>query len=176
MKKKMIFTSCLLLVGITVVLIVASGSLSDDSFLERQNNKTTDTWSFEFKEADEKLAFLSEYLTMPSDIIDAEYHIVYHDNSAGMIPGPSDWDIRVALKVKPENIPLWLDGFTAVSPEEIDLIWWSELASGSISWSNANAEYYKRDNGFSYLVIFPDENVILKAISTMSYVVSKINE
>jgi len=167
-KKIIIITAaavCLLSVLLFTVIFVLR-------FIEPDNdepNKTTDTWSSEFTGIDEKLAFLTEYLIMPSEVLDAEYHIVYHDNSTGLIPGPSDWDVRVALKIKAEELPLWTDGFDGVSPNEIDLAWWNELPSDDISWDSAGAEYYKRESSFSYLVVFPDTGVILKAVSTSSY-------
>ena len=166
MKNKVFLLRSLILVGIAIAV------LASVFFREKQINKTTDTWSFEFEKVSDKLAFLSEYLIMHSKVIDTEYHIVYFDNSTGIIPAPSDWDIRVALKVKEEDIHLWLDGFTEVLAEEINLSWWDALVSYNIVFDDANAKYYKREGSFSYLVIFPDENVILKAVSTMSYNVS----
>ena len=143
---------------------------------EKEQNKTTDTWSHSFSNKNEKLSFLTEYLVANSEILNAEYHIVYHDNSNGMIPGPSDWDIRVALKIKPEDMSLWTNGFERITSSEIDLTWWDELATGDISWNDDNIDnidYYKRENRFSYLVAFPDEGYILKAISIMAYTIKK---
>lgn len=168
-QKKIIIISAAAICLLAVLLFAVVSVLRSAGSAGQEANKTTDTWSSEFASRDEKLAFLAEYLIMPSEVLDAEYHIVYYDNSTGLIPGPSDWDVRAALKVKPEDIPLWTDGLVAVSPEEIDLEWWVGLSSANILWDGDDAEYYKRENDFSYLVVFPNTGVILKAVSTMLY-------
>jgi len=130
---------------------------------------TTDTRSGSFTDAKEKRDFLLKYLIAPADIIDAEYHIFYHDNSKGLVPGPSDFDVRVALLIKPEDIPLWTEHFEEIPPDTIKLSLWDGLATDNISWDGYEATYYKRENAFSYLVVFKDANIILKAMSTMAY-------
>lgn len=132
-------------------------------------DRSTDTWSSEFTDPYDKLAFLSGYLISFSEILDAEYHIDYHDNSVGRLAGPSDWDVRVALKIKPKNIALWTAGYENSDPSQIDLDWWDALDSGEIVWDSKDAGYYKRPNSSSYLVAFPDSGIILKAVTTLSY-------
>ena len=145
------------------------------SLIEKEN-KTTDTWSYNFTDKEEKLSFLTEYIVAPSEILDAEYHIFFHDNSGGLVPGPSDWDIRVAIKIKPENIFLWTEDFEKTTSAEINLTWWNKLSTDYILWTdNANVEFYKRENKFSYLVVFKDAGIILKAMSTMPYLPSNSN-
>lgn len=168
-KKKIIIITAASICLLAVLLFAAVAVLRSAGSAEHEANKTTDTWSSEFASRDEKLAFLAEYLIMHSEVLDAEYHIVYFDNSTGLIPGPSDWDVRVALKIRQEEILLWTDGFTAIASEEIDLEWWDGLSSADIFWDGDDAQYYKRENDFSYLVVFPNTGVILKAVSTMSY-------
>jgi len=130
-------------------------------------DRTTDTWSHSFSDMDEKLAFFEEYLIAPSEVLDVEYHIEYHDNSKGAVPGPSDWDIRAALKIKPEDISLWTDGFSEIPTDEIELSWWDGLKTENISWEGRDFVYYQRPESISYLVVFPDAGVILKSVSTM---------
>ena len=168
----------IIIVVVSVVFILRWMQSFSVSMIEGLDNRTTDTWSSSFDNQEERLSFLYQYLSVPSnislgrplDIHDAEYHIVYHDNSTGLVPGPSDWDIRVALRIDPEEISIWTEGFEKIDSRKIDISWWDGLMSDNVSWgSPAGTECYKRENDFSYLVVFEDIGVILKAISTMAY-------
>jgi len=105
---------------------------------------------------------------MLSEVKDAEYHIIYCDNSGGLVPGPSDWDIRVALKVDPEDILLWTDGMKKLIPGQIDIDLWDELKTERLTWEEREwAEYWKRPGANTYLVVYPETGIILKIASTM---------
>jgi len=130
-----------------------------------KNNLSTDTWSSSFNNRDDKLSFLSRYLVSFSEILDAEYHIFYADNSKGLVPGPSYWDIRAALKVKSEDIPKWLDGYSVVSPDVINLDWWAKIRTDDITWTADDAKYYKRPNRMSYIVVFAEKGILLKRVT-----------
>ena len=129
-------------------------------------SKTTDTWSFEFDNKEEKLQFLLEYLIAPSEIYDAEYLIQYHDNGGGPASGPSDWDIRVALLINPHDLSLWLEGLEELPLGEIDLLWWAELETERLNWHDSNALSYRRPGQNVFLVAFPEQGIILKSMST----------
>ena len=168
--KTIIFRLALAISVVAVMCVIISIAFISHNLQNQAPNKTTDTWSTEFYSQKDKIVFLAEYLIMPSEVLDAEYHIVYYDNSGGVIPGPSDWDVRVALKIQPNDLPLWLDGFVSAPEKDINLSWWDELSSANFEWGNDGAEYYRRsDVSFSYLVVFPEAGVILKAVSTMAY-------
>ncbi|MDR0221385.1 MAG: hypothetical protein LBI54_08295, partial [Lachnospiraceae bacterium] len=98
-KRNIIIAAVILCVIVAAIFLI---SISFNLFrtVADQKNLTTDTWSNSFASKEEKRSFLAEYLVAPSEILDAEYHIVYHDNSTGRVPGPSDWDIRAALVIK----------------------------------------------------------------------------
>ena len=168
MKKSLSLTIAVILIA-AMLCACSSGQSNNSSSQSEQENLITDTWSSSFKDKDEKLAFLHKYLEEPSQILDGEFHIVYYDNSTGRVPGPSDHDIRVALKVNPEDINLWTPDFEEISADEVDISWWYGLAKEIISWDfNDGAVYYKRpDSNSSYMVIFPDQGIILKAFSTL---------
>lgn len=119
------------------------------------------------------MAFLNKYLIMPSEVLDAEYYIFYQDNSTGMVPGPSDWDIRVALKVKEADIPLWIEGMEEILPEQISENMWEDLKTESFTWErHETVKYYKRPESRSYLIVYPDQGIILKMMSTICTVKS----
>ena len=138
----------------------------------RQLGRSTDTLSSSFDDKDEKLAFLIEYLVMKSDVLDAEYHIFFQDNSGGLVPGPSDWDIRVAIKVDLEDVPLWTDGFMRLMHHQLDISMWDDLKSERFTWNEPeSAPNWKRPGSNSYLAIIPESGVILIRVST-TYILS----
>ena len=141
--------------------------LSACSIIGLRENRSTDTRSTDFKNFDEKIAFLKEYIQDPTEILDAEYHIMYWDNSSGLLPAPSDWDMTMAIKLNPQDIPQWLDGMHEVTKKEIDMSWWDELYPTLDSWNLGEpSAYYERDDSFSYLVLYRESNVILKSFTS----------
>ncbi len=143
-----------------------AGSAAESRSGER-DSYTTDSRSTDFESRDEKLDFLRKYLEMPSEVTDAAYHIVYQDNSQGAVPGPSDWEISVALQVNEGAIPLWTEGMKKILPQQVDNGWWEELKTPSFTWEiPGDAVYYKRPGSQSYLVVCPGTDIILKFFST----------
>ncbi len=128
-------------------------------------NLTTNTRSTQFSTDGEKLAFLKKYLTMYSDGEAAEYQIVYHDNSSGGVPGPSDWDMRVALKMAPEHLALWTADMQPIAPELVDLAWGYQLLPHEPRWKiQAKPLVYMRSNVI--VAIFPQQGILFKRIWT----------
>ena len=108
------FPACALL----VVFLAAACTGSDDL--------TTNTASSTFAVKAEKLAFLHRYVLSTPGLLDAEYSIVYKDNSGGMVPGPSDWDIRLAAHVDPDSALAWTAGMRE-DTLQASMASWSEL-------------------------------------------------
>ena len=159
-----LFALLILMLFLTSCSPIASPS----STAHEEHDRTTDTWSTSFESIEEKLVFLGDYITIFSEVQDAEYHIIYHDNSGGLIPGPSDWDIRVALKVAQEDIPLWTNGMKKLIPNQIDINLWGELKTERFTWGEPElVEYWKRPDSSAYLVVFPETGILLKIASTM---------
>jgi hypothetical protein len=100
-----------------------------------EKSRTTDTYSRDINSNAAKIAFLQEYLSTPSDILATEFHIVYHDNSGGLVPGPSDWDIQAVIKVAPDDLPHWQAGLTPLTAEGVDLAWAYVLLPTDPAWS-----------------------------------------
>jgi hypothetical protein len=126
---------------------------------------TTRTSSSQFSTQQEKLQFLKKYLTFYSDVYMAEYYIDFQDNSYGLVPGPSEWDIIVSLKVPKDSIKKWIDGFQKIEPNEIDLNVWDRLNLVPSKWSTkSKPAYYKRPDQMVYLVVY-DEGIIFKRVA-----------
>lgn len=101
---------------------------------ETRADKTTDTLSAQFANDAEKIAFLKQYLTLHSEIEGTEFHIRYYDHSMGLVPGPSDWDIQVVLKIAPENLSAWTSGWQLGSSQNVDLSWGYALLPQEPRW------------------------------------------
>jgi len=136
---------------------------------------TTDTWSTELENHDEKIQFLKEYVECPSEVLDAEYHIIFQDNSKGFVPGPSYWTVSAAIKINNSDIDEWTSDMEEVSKEQIDTNWWSNLniTDWNISdWNindwilNDSTACYKRPNESSYLVVYDEQGILLKYFYT----------
>jgi hypothetical protein len=128
-------------------------------------NLSTDTRSTQFSTDREKLAFLAKYLTLYSTVEAAEYHIVYHDNSSGGVPGPSDWDIQVVLKMAPENLSLWTTDMQPVAPESVDLSWGYPLLPNEPRWKvPTQPSVYRSAN--VVVAVFPEQGILFKRVWT----------
>ena len=87
---------------------------------------STSTQSTSFATAAERVRFLDRYLTFPSQPNDAHYQLFYQDNSVGFPPGPSDWDMRIVVYIKPADSDLWLKDMKQVYKLE-NFDWFLEL-------------------------------------------------
>lgn len=73
-----------------------------------EKSLTTHTSSTQFGTKQEKLDFLDSYLVNRAGLLDAEYRIDYQDNGSGRgVPGPSDYDLRMILRILPDSMDAW---------------------------------------------------------------------
>jgi hypothetical protein len=128
---------------------------------------TTDTRSAQFANEAEKIAFLHRYITLYSGVETTEFHIVYHDNADGAVPGPSDWDMRIALKVAPADIPAWTNGLQDIDGAAADLSWGAGLLPDTARWARTSQpRVYGRASGGVIVAAFASEGIILKHMWT----------
>jgi len=78
---------------------------------------TTNTDSDSIATSQERLAFVSRYFTLRAPATDASFRINFQDNSQG-VPGPSDWNMAIVLRVSPSDRERWLKGATPGTPED----------------------------------------------------------
>jgi len=109
--------------------------------------KTTNTLSSSFSSLENKVKFLQGYLKPKSSFKALDYRIVYHDNSKGLVPGPSDWDIGLVAIVPPNEINQWIVGLNK-NPQTPDIKWLSNIPT-SIDYSKINQWFVV---GFSSVV------------------------
>ncbi len=126
-------------------------------------NRTTDTRSTKFSQEGEKIAFLKRYVKLFSPVSAAEYHIVYHDNSGGLLPGPSEWDIKIALVIAPSDVPKWIAGFREAGKDECDLSWVREIPLEGHPWiRGGRPRCYLRPGTETELVVYGKEGILFK--------------
>jgi hypothetical protein len=171
-QKKVILWICV--AGVIGMIGIAIFLTNTFNLIFSHNNKlTTATSSCEFKTMEEKSSFLKKYMIINSEVRDTEYRIFFQDNS-GVPPGPSDWDIKVALMMQEENLDKWLAGFEEISANMVSLSWWDDLNLDDNKWHlSSTPQFYKRPDVSSYLVLFRDEGIVLKYITTQKPMVKQ---
>ncbi len=128
-------------------------------------NRSTDTRSTIFSTEKEKVAFLEQYVTCFSPVDATEFHILYHDNSTGWVPGPSDWDFKIAARIAPIDSAKWIVDFREVQGEQMDLTWIAELALESDHWTRMSTpQYYQRPGTAGELIVYKQEGILFKRI------------
>jgi hypothetical protein len=80
---------------------------------------STNRSSNEFTTLAEKVAFLNQYVSFDRNYDRLDFSITYHNNSAGMVPGPSDWDIRIVAQVPPVELTKWSSGMSRIDNPEL---------------------------------------------------------
>ena len=132
----------------------------------RGQSLTTDTKSTSFQDTAQKISFLKKYVVCPSAVIDTEFHIYYHDSGTGAVPGPSDWNIAVAVKINPKDLPLWTEEMHEIQGEEVDPKWWDELPIQDWEMTEEPV-FYQRAEQWIYVAAYPESGVVLKFAATM---------
>ena len=77
---------------------------------------TTKTTSSNFTTIAERAKFLHEYVTFRRTYETLDFDIMYQNNGGGMVPGPSDWDVRLVAIVPAQELQAWVPAGIAVQP------------------------------------------------------------
>lgn len=56
----------------------------------------------------DRIQFLENYVTFRRQYEKLDYDIMYQNNGDGMVPGPSDWDIRLIAVVPKAEMEQWI--------------------------------------------------------------------
>ena len=105
-----------ILAAIALLVLGCSGSDGPSS---------TDTSSDKFSTLAEKTEFLQQYVTFRYNYRSLDFRIIYHNNSKGMVPGPSDWNICIVAEVQPADLVSWTSGLTQSA--NADSSWLTEV-------------------------------------------------
>lgn len=81
-------------------------------------------------ELKDRVAVLEKYVTFRRTYETLDYDIMYQNNSSGMVPGPSDWDVRLVAQVPRSELEQWVpEGATKFDGSAQD---WVTQVPGSI--------------------------------------------
>ncbi len=79
---------------------------------------STDTHSKRFATLADKVTFLQNYVRFKRNYRQLDFAVRYVNNSGGLVPGPSEWDIRLVAVVPPGELAAWTAGLApAASPD-----------------------------------------------------------
>ena len=130
----------------------------------KSDSRTTDTKSAGIKSRELRIAFLKDYFASPTEPLDAEFHLVFQDNSGGMIPGPSDSDFQVAVRVPPDAVAQWAMGCEAARLD-VRPAWVGPMLKGKKGWEvKSQPDTYRC--GREERVIHVREGVIFRSYRT----------
>ena len=103
-------------------------------------------------------------MACPSEVLDTEFHLVLHDNSGGLLSGPSDADFKVAVKVKPDHVVKWAEHCTAARLD-VRPAWVDPMLKGKSGWDvSSQPDTYRC--GREERVIHVKEGVIFRRLVT----------
>jgi len=140
---------------VTVGVWWVTREISSDKFMG--GKLTTDTWSRDLPSQEERIRFLRRYLKFRTQVLDCEFHVVYHDNGFA----PSDWSVSAAVRVVPSDVPAWLqDAAPASGDGAFD--YRPVLAE---RWNVKSAPEFLR-RGTNQLVVFRSEGVVAIFVHT----------
>jgi hypothetical protein len=127
-------------------------------FFAAEAKRTTDTRSSDFSDDQAKMAFLKKYLKMYSEIEATEFHVRYQDNS-GLVPGPSNWDMQVVMKIPRDKLGPWTTGLKKT--DQADLSWGYDLLPKDERWAiRSKPTIYCR--GQTVVAVFESEGIVFK--------------
>ncbi|MDY3563094.1 hypothetical protein R5W23_004593 [Gemmata sp. JC673] len=89
--------------------------------LKGHGPESTDTSSESLPSLADRSAFLERYVTFRRSYRELGFHVRYQNNGNGLVPGSSDWDIRVVATVPREELAAWVpDGVPATPTADTD--------------------------------------------------------
>jgi len=129
---------------LSLILVVLLTGCSSST---RSGPKSISETSATRSELRDRVAFIEQYVKFRRTYLELEYDVEYHNNGGGLVPGPSDWDIKILAVVPDEEVDHWIPS-GATMTEELPPTWLIAMP-GTISTNNVT-EWYS--NGHSLVV------------------------
>jgi hypothetical protein len=76
-------------------------------------HKNTNTTSTAFSTVAGRQQFLELYVKFHRTYEDLHFRLSFIDGASGVVPSPSEWNIRLLATVPADKIDQWIDGLTA---------------------------------------------------------------
>jgi hypothetical protein len=91
----------------------------------------------------DRVRFLENYVTFRRRYEELDYAIEYQNNAGGMVPAPSDWDIRLIAVVPKADLEAWVPA-GAEKKDGPSPVWLTELP-GTIERDGFTEWYHKSE-------------------------------
>lgn len=105
--------------------VVAALLLSGCGPAEPDSPPSTRTSSADFESLADKVAFLEQYMRFRRSYLQLDFDIAYRSGADGLLPAPSEWDIRIVAQVPPGELAEWHAGLSPTAPP--DMAWLRDL-------------------------------------------------
>ena len=93
-----------------LIVLMSCGGSSDK--IDRINDSSSDTCKIESKNyssPEKRIQVLKNHFNLKSEVIDAEYDIYDVNMNPRSIPGPTDRDYKIIVKINPPDFSKWND-------------------------------------------------------------------
>jgi hypothetical protein len=100
--------------------------------------ESTNCTSTGFATLNDRIEYLQRYVKFRRTYETLDFAIQYSDNSGGMVPGPSDWDVRLVAVVPAAEIADWVSVGTPASTSDAD---WLKSVPTSLDLSGIKEWY-----------------------------------
>ncbi|MEN3943389.1 hypothetical protein WJU23_18960 [Prosthecobacter sp. SYSU 5D2] len=87
-----------------------------------KKSMSTHTTSDAFSTLASKKAFLEQYVNFRRSYEDLHFEIAFMDGGTGIIPGPSEWDIRLLAVIPAEEMDAWVHGLAASDSPDMEWV------------------------------------------------------
>jgi len=115
--------------GAAALLVVLATIHAPGGCREPAGPPSTVTSSDRFASLSEKVRFVEQYVTFRRSYHELEFQIIYRNNSGGLVPGPSDWDIRIVASVPKDEIFTWTENMVQTASPGIE---WLKPVPGNL--------------------------------------------
>lgn len=132
-----------------------------------EKNRSTDTSSRTLSTPQERSRFLCAYALCASPVKDAAFHVVFHDNSGGLLAGPDDADIRAVVLVEKDDLEKWSRGCTPARVEAKPA-WLEEIAKGTALVPRSAPDGYRC--GTELRGVHVRDGLVVRRVSSMPLV------
>jgi hypothetical protein len=100
---------------------------------------STKTTSAAYATVAERTKFLNEYVTFRRTYETLDFDVMYQNTGGGMVPGPSDWDVRLIATVPASELQAWVP--TGVSASTAPDITWLKSVPTALDLSGVSEWY-----------------------------------
>jgi hypothetical protein len=104
---------------------------------------TTHTQSSAYGTLAERTKFLNQYVSFRRTYQTLDFDIKYQNNGGGMVPGPSDWDVRLVATVPASELPAWIPA--GVHASAVPDTGWLKSVPTALDLAGVS-EWYVEDN------------------------------